>query len=368
MSRKAPDLTIVIADLGAGGAQRMVHTLLTELVARSYRCEVLTLSGPDADHFVLPDGVARRALDVIRVSRSPVLGLARNLARILAVRRALRESGAPVVLSFVAATNVLAILACTGLGRRVVISEVNDPSRQWLGPVWNRLRRWIYPRADLVTANSVPGLEALRSFVPAARLAWGPNPVIVPYAANATASDAPTILLIGRYERQKAHDVLLHAFALVAARFADWRLSFVGYGREQSALTALAAQLGLADRIEWVAPVRDVWPLYRRAQIFVLPSRFEGTPNVLAEAMACGLPVILSDAVTGARSYVDDGIEGRIVPVEGIRELSAALTELMADPALRARMGAAAARRVSGDTGEAAIRTWLAALALAPRC
>lgn len=359
----APNLTIVIADLGAGGAQRMVHTLVTALAARHFRCEVITLSGPEADHFLLPPGTQRRALGVIRASRSPILGLLQNVRRISVLRSALRQSGAPVVLSFVAATNVLTVIACVGLRRRVVISEVNDPSRQSLGRAWDALRRWFYPRATVVTANSTPGLAALRAFVPPARLAWGPNPVIVPYTTHSQPSE-PVVLLIGRYERQKAHDILLHAFARIAGRFPEWRLSFVGYGREQAALRALAATLGLTARVEWVAPVRDVWPLYRRAQIFVLPSRYEGTPNVLAEAMACGLPVILSDAVTGANGYLDDGVEGRIVPVEAVPELAEALASFMADPELRARMGAAAARRVAGETGDAAIATWLAVLAL----
>ena len=363
------DLTVTVADLGPGGAQRMVDNLVRDLDRRGYRICVITLAGPETDHYRLAPGILRRALHLTGPSPNPFTAMARNFSRVAALRRAVRESGAPIVLSFVGTMNILTILACAGLGKWVVISEVNDPSRQSLGRIWDWLRRRAYPRADVVTANSRIALEALRAFVPARKLAWGPNPLLLPgnVTADAPANDGARLLLVARFEHQKAHDVLLHAFAKVAAEFPGWTLVFVGQGRLEASLRTLADTLGIRTRVEWHPPTQDVWPFYRSAQVFVLPSRHEGTPNVLTEALASGLPVIASDAVAGARDYIDDGVEGLFVPVENAAALAEAMRRLMSDAGLRARMGEAARLRMREVAERDTIAPWLAALGLAQR-
>lgn len=363
------DLAIVIADLGSGGAQWMVDNLVRRFNAEGIRLAVITLSSADSDHFQLPASVRRFALGMLGPSRSVAGRVARNFQRITAVRRAIRASAATVVLSFVAEMNVQTILAAVGLPVRVVISEVNDPSRQRLVQPWEWLRTTLYRRADVVTANSPIALQSLRAYVPAEKLAWGPNPLTLPAeTAPLPARDGrKRLLLVARFERQKAHDVLLAAFARIAPQFADWRLQFVGEGREEAALRGLASRLGIAALVDWEGATRDVWPYYRAASLFVLPSRHEGTPNVLTEAMACGLPIVVSDAVVGAFQYVEDHVSARLVPSENAEALAATLAELMADDAQRARLGAAAKARIARESGAEAVNAWLSALQLSAR-
>ena len=93
--------------------------------------------------------------------------------------------------------------------------------------------------------------------------------------------------------------------------------------------------------VEWLGHVEDMPTLYRSVDLVVLPSYREGLPKGLIEAAACGLPLVTTD-VPGCREVVTDGVEGLLVPVRDAKALAAAIGRLAADPALRARMGAAA--------------------------
>lgn len=262
--------------------------------------------------------------------------------------------------------NVLTVLAARRLGLKVCISERNDPAQQSLGRVWDLLRRRTYPMADRVTANSRSAIASLARFVPTAKLAFVPNPVAREQSSATASLSAPTILNIGRLTRQKAQDVLIDAFARIADTFGEWRLLIIGTGECEGALREQAAQLAITDRVEFVGQVDDPFPYCRAAQIFALPSRFEGTPNALLEAMSASLPCIVSDASGGSLEYVEDGETGLVVAAGDASELSAALGKLIAAPDLRARLGEAGRERLRLHTLEAVLDAWSKALDLPP--
>ena len=359
------DLTVVIADLGPGGAQRVASVLANELSSRGVRVCFVTLSGKRADHFRLVDVITRCALDVRDESQWVVGAMVANFRRTRALRSAIRKAAAPTVLAFVGATNVLSILACVGLPVQVVVSERNDPERQSLGRIWDWLRRQTYPYASVVTANSQHALETMRQYVPAVKLTLVRNPVPVPPEVGEGALDPMSrILCVGRYSRQKGQDVLLTAFARVAPSTPGWRLALVGEGDSEASLRDQSETLGVAARVDWIRPVLDIWPIYRQAQMFVLPSRHEGTPNALLEAMACGLAVIVSDSSGGALDYVKDGTTGLVVPVDDVDALAFAMASLVSDPQRRARLGNSAKERVLAEAGGSSIATWVQILQL----
>ncbi len=359
------EIAVVIADLGAGGAQRVAVNLVAGLVALGKEACLVTLGDRSTDHFRPDPRVKRIELGLLGHSGGGLRAVAANVWRVRALRRAIRASGSPQVVALVGVTNILTILACTGMRVRVVISERNDPRRQSLGRAWDFLRRLLYRRADVVTANSVPALEAMAAYVPREKLVLVRNAIEVPGSFDATRGPSRRVLTVGRLSRQKAQDVLLRAFSLLPPTFADWRLIVVGSGEEAASLRRLADEQGISSRVEWVDKARDdIWDIYRAADVFALPSRHEGTPNALLEAMACGLPAVVSDATSGALDYVTDQQTGLVVPVEDAAALAAALATLMGSAELRARLGAAGQRRIRETQPASTVAAWAAVLGL----
>ena len=281
------------------------------------------------------------------------------------LRRALRRVESPVIVSLGTGVNIITLKACRGLGRRLVISERNDPRRLTMQRTWEWIARKLYQRADLVTANTRTALLDMRAFVPAEKLAFVPNPLSFAKGnghaggnGNAPGVPTPFFLTVGRLVWDKAHDVLLDAFALAGDELGEWQLAVVGDGRMRDALRAQATSLGVTGRVHWCGVVADPYSFYRAASVFVMASRVEGTPNALLEAMSCGLPVVVSDGPPGLLEIVEDGVTGLVVPVNDAAALAAALKRLADDEALRRRLGEAARARVSEYDLPRALATW----------
>lgn len=217
------------------------------------------------------------------------------------------------------------------------------PGIQAFHRVTKPLRRAVLRRARAVVANA-PGL---------ARRSEGVDPVPVQVIPNGVDSDyfRPAgpgeraegfrILFVGRLHEEKNVELLLHAAARVHAAGVDLHVDLVGDGAMRPALEELARDLGIAARVAWHGwlPKDQVAPLYRRATCLVNPSRYEGMPNTVLEAMASGLPVVASDVGGNNDLVVHEG-SGFLFELPGVEAMAAALNALAASPALAQRMGA----------------------------
>jgi glycosyltransferase involved in cell wall biosynthesis len=264
--------------------------------------------------------------------------------RLRALRRTIPATRPDVVVSSLQHVNVLTLLALTGKAMPVVVVEQNNPSMLSLGMPWNWLRRVTYPRAARLVSVS-QGVDRYFDWLRPAQRTVIHNPLTPDYE-NAGGSPLPVgvrpgrklLVAMGRLTHVKGFDLLLAAFAGVAEKHQDWDLVIIGEGELRSKLEAQREQLGLSQRVLLPGQLTNPFPLLRRAQLFVLPSRSEGFPNVLIEAMACGVPVIATDCQSGPREIVRDGENGVLVAAEDVGALAAALERLMADDAERARL------------------------------
>jgi glycosyltransferase involved in cell wall biosynthesis len=144
------------------------------------------------------------------------------------------------------------------------------------------------------------------------------------------------IVHAGRFSRQKNQRLLLGAFAELPPPAELWML---GQGRLRSALAGQAARLGIADRVRWLGFQENPFRFFRAADVFVLSSDWEGMPNSLLEAMACGTPAISTRCDYGPEEVIDDGVSGLLVPTGDEGGLLAALRRLAGDPVLRKKLG-----------------------------
>ena len=159
-------------------------------------------------------------------------------------------------------------------------------------------------------------------------------------------SDGDMFLLsVGRLVYQKGHEFLISAMASVLPSFPRAKAVICGDGNLHQALEAQIARLRLVDSVFLLGNRTDIGRFLSSANIFVLPSRWEGLPVSLLEAMGMGLPVIAT-RVEGVEEVVQDGVQGLLVPPEDSAALAAALEELIDHPDLRHRMGVAARMRI----------------------
>ncbi len=209
---------------------------------------------------------------------------------------------------------------------------------------------FLWARAAAVVANSHGLADLARIAAPGLPVRVLPNGVDTaryrPTPADRRQASNPgglRLLFVGRIVHQKGLDLLFDA---LAARPTDITVDIVGDGPERDILVRQAGRLGLSDRVRFLGWLdRDALPAhFQAADAFIFPSREEGMPNAVLEAMACGLPVIATD-VRGMGEVVAAGQSGWLVPLEDQAALVAALEQCRTDPALRRRRGTEGRRR-----------------------
>jgi glycosyltransferase involved in cell wall biosynthesis len=171
---------------------------------------------------------------------------------------------------------------------------------------------------------------------------------------RAASAAQPCLVTCGRLEPYKGHHVLLRACALLSQPV---RCVIVGEGPQRERLERLAAELGIADRVELTGPVpqTQLTEIYAQADLFVLASvilersgKRDVIPNVLAEAMAMQLPVVATD-ISGIGELVTDGVSGRLVRPNDVEALARVISELLADPQQRERLARGGAAKVAAE-------------------
>jgi glycogen synthase len=156
---------------------------------------------------------------------------------------------------------------------------------------------------------------------------------------------SPRILSVGRVVYQKGLDLGVHALA--ALKDLEWEWSIAGDGPQMSALKTMARESGMQGRIQFLGwqTTQQLKDQYASANLFLFPSRHEGMPNAVLEAMATGLPVVAT-RIAGNEELVVDGETGGLVPPEDVDALQATLRSFLLDPRMREQMGRASRRRV----------------------
>jgi glycosyltransferase involved in cell wall biosynthesis len=167
------------------------------------------------------------------------------------------------------------------------------------------------------------------------------------FSPGTTQETHPTILVIGTLLAGKGHESVLRALAQLKDAHPALQCEIMGEGAERDRFTALATELGIADRVHFLGrrTRTEVARAMRNCTVFVLPSCYEGLGCVYLEAMACAKPAIGCEG-QGIDEIIQDGVNGGLIPIGGLDQLVAKLQTLLADAELRSRIGKAARRTI----------------------
>ena len=343
----------VLPSLAGGGAERVAVQVLSALDCRRWDRSMYLFKREGPYLADLPAGVHLASSN--RGSR---------FGRLLGLRRYIRETRPDLVVSFLSYFTVLAAAKAAGVGARVVFvlgtpmsAFLADADYHWKTPThrtaFAMITRAGYKLADAIATTSQGVSEDLmRNFgVRAGAIKVVHNPIDFAAMRDAMAepleaSEArewrhPAIVSAGRLAEAKNFPLLIEAMALVRRRIPAARLFILGQGDQEPQLRAQIETLGLGDAVRLCGFQRNPWKYIARADVFALTSRYEGFGNVLVEAMACGVPVVVTQS-PGPLEIVRDNVDGVIVPEHTAAAVADALEAVLADQSRRASMAAAA--------------------------
>lgn len=353
--RQPPPVVLLIDALANNGAVHIMVDLARRWARGGARLAVVQRLGQPPELAVPAD----LPLDHLTKKRQR---LSRSLpmvaARLVAVTRGKKAivSGSEIGIGVVLGFFVAAVTR-----KRFIVSvhaDLDDALTEWVPARLRGLFYWIHRHAHGAICVA-PGVVAplVRNGLPASRIRVVRNGIDV--AAVKRASEAgenlvdPTrrvIVATGRLAHQKGYDVLFRAHAAIVAQYPH-HILVLNDGAEKAALRQLADELGVSDSIEFAggdtAPLASV----AHADVFCLPSRHEGLPLALLEAVSLGVPCIATDSSEGVRAALDDGRVGELVPVDDVAALAGALGRHLADPApLRAKAALGPAHSLAFDS------------------
>jgi glycosyltransferase involved in cell wall biosynthesis len=282
------------------------------------------------------------------------------------LRRVVRSRAPHIIQTHMVKSHFLVMLS--GLGQRHlwVAYHHGYTTTDWKMVAYNQLNRWSLPSAARVITVCSPFAEELaRTGVPADRIVICHNSVVAPRRVTneelralreklGVAEGERLVLAVGRLSREKGHADLVRAVAILRGLNSElkWKLVIVGDGSERGRVERMARAKGVEQGVFFTGQIDDVEPYYAIADVLALPSRSEGSPNVLLEAMATGLPVVAM-AVGGVPEIVVNEKSALLVRPGDVGKFAAALNRLLTDAPLARRLATEAAGAVAGFSPEA---------------
>ena len=353
-------MTMIISSLSCGGAERIISLMANYWAKKKWTITILTLSGEIPSFFELHPKVRHRSLSFKSCSNSSPQNIINSMNQILVLRRTIAENTPHVLISFMDKVNILALWATIGMDIPVVISERTAPEHHRIGGIWDVLRNSTYPLATCLTVLTQDDLMYFSSTLQRKGYII-PNPVVLPSGFHHEEEfdrGTKTIIAVGRLSNEKGHDLLMKAFAAIATRCPEWSVTIWGEGKLRTELETLRNHLGLQGRVFLPGRTKRIYEKMKRADLFVMPSRYEGFPNALCEAMACGLPVISFDCPNGPRNIIRNNTDGILVAPEDIGALSETMEKLINKPKIRARLALHAPEIVERFGLEKIMKMW----------
>ena len=339
-------VVFVISSLRGGGAERVVVNWINYWKDQH---DVYLILFEKLDQYGDFLGIpAERIICLAKKNRWDIAGLMGRL------RKSIRGIQPDFVISFLMYTNILAVASTRWMKRsfQLIINERIYPPTYFADMSWGSLRKfflkWSYGQADRVLSNSKMTRDALvKNYgVPSSKTAVIYNPIDLDLVNRLKEEsvmhpffdmkDAKVILAIGRLRRQKRFDILLEAVAAAVEK--NLYVIILGEGPLENDLKTLVKKLDLENRVSFAGFQKNPYAWLFRADLFVLSSDYEGFPNALLEAMACGTLVISTNCPSGPSEILINGVNGMLVPTADAKALAGTISHVLFNRELKKRL------------------------------
>ena len=339
IDKRVAPIVLLIPSLKGGGAERVIISLANDLNTKGYK---VTLASINCEIPAYPIQKGIKVVYLVKRVSDSIFHRIYYAAQVFYKLISLLINTKPVcMISFITSANIFTGMACWVTNTTYIVSERTSPNRTING--FNFLQKWVveivYGRAKAVVVGSLGGERCLlesKSFKSLVNIQRIPNSVTkFNDVTNHPVHSKKFILGVGRLCFVKGFDILISAFQKASIDELD--LIIVGEGVERQQLNKLINDLDLSKRVFLVGSKTNLQDYYTQAEIFVLPSRNEGYPNALLEAMSFGCPCIASNCEFGPAEILNDGESGLLVIKENPEALAANIVKMHRDQELRAK-------------------------------
>jgi glycosyltransferase involved in cell wall biosynthesis len=318
---------------GAGGAERQILMLSNFLAKIGHEVHLVILNEKNT-RYIISDKVNQHDLS------QKEHGKFRILQRWIALRNELKQIRPDVTINYNFQSVYFEAIMPKKICGKIVYSERGDPYDKEYSGILGLLRTLSFKRTDGFVFQSEGARDYFNEEI-RKRSVVIHNPVSVPIEKYPIpAYREKKIVTVGRLHPQKNQKLLIEAFSAIHKTLPEYNLEVYGDGKLRDELNTLIEEKGLKEYAHIYPSRKDIWDCIYKASLFVLTSDYEGMPNVLMEAMALGVPCISTDCRPGgARTLIEDGVNGRIVPLRNINALISCMKDVLLNPGHAAMMG-----------------------------
>lgn len=307
------------ASLGGGGSERVMSILINGLSHAAYAIKMVRLFDEKID-FELNENVSTEYIG--NEIQNPFL---KKIRLVFDLKRIIKEFKPNVIVSFLTTCNVISVLASIGYNVKVIISERNDPHNNVKTNFAAKIRNIIYSKADLLVCQTADAIDYFPENIQNKGIVI-PNPIPSGLPSCFKGDRKKNVVMVCRLNKQKNLPMAINAFWQFHHIHSEWVLDIYGEGKERQNLEMLIDSLKASSYIKLHGFCTNVIDQILDAGIYLSTSNYEGISNSMLEALALGIPAVVTNCpIGGARLAIEDGVNGILVPVGDVEKCSIAL-------------------------------------------
>ena len=322
-------LLFVAPHIGYGGAEKNFIGIANYAAECGYRVFLLTEKGRENVRSIHPSITQMKAL----VDANGNL-MAKYFQAITAIRKAIRESHADAVISFVELWRSASVIATRFSKTKCIVSERVDPYTR--SGKYNKIIFGIFSLADGFVFQTDQARDFFSTRVKE-KCVVIPNPVFKDDCLEAFSGKKKDIIVsLARLDiKQKRQDIIINAFKILVDKYTNFQLFLYGDGPDKDRIQQMILDLGLENQIILKGVTRDVYHSLGEAKIMVLASDYEGIPNAIIESMCVGVPVVSTRCSPGGAEFlIENGVNGLLVNRGDYREMARCMDSILSSPEL----------------------------------
>lgn len=327
-----------ISSLSSGGAEHVLINVASNFAEKGVDVSITSYE-KRPQFYTVDHKVKVNKFDFTKKNK-----LVEVLSDFLATRRHLKERKADAAVSFLSRCNFMLIFAGLFSKTKIIVCDRNNLLKKYPRYVFD-ITCFLYRFADAVCVQT----NEAKDFYPVSlqkKMFVLENPLdfdeMRRQCEGQKIESEDTVISVGRLEQQKDYVTLIRAFKVIADKYPNWKLKIYGQGNRRWELEALIGELDLGRNVLLCGVTHAPFLEMKRAKIFVLSSFFEGFPNVLCEAMHAGLPCISTRCECGPSELIDNGVNGYLISIGDVDQLTAKIEVLILDEKKRKVIGDAA--------------------------